>query len=100
MKKTIFTILLTLSPLFAQINGNMEVPDVSYTLKQGKGADVVMANCSMCHSFGYILNQGKQSHAFWTAKVHKMMNAFKAPIEESDAKIIATYLSTYYGTGK
>lgn len=100
MKKIITLAFLSIMPLMAQVNKDIQVPDVTYTLKQGKGVDTVMANCSMCHSFGYILNQGHQSHKFWEEKVHKMVNAFKAPIEPEDQKVIANYLATYYGTGK
>jgi len=54
----------------------------------------------MCHSLGYITNQGKQSKAFWQEKVDKMRNAFKAPITDQDAKTIAAYLFAAYGNGK
>lgn len=100
MKKIIFTTVLALSPLMAQVSQEIVAPDVSYTLKDGKGLDSVQANCSMCHSFGYILNQGNQSHKFWDEKVHKMINAFKAPIAPEDIPTIVGYLSTTYGNGK
>jgi len=65
-------------------------------MKNAKGIDTFQANCSMCHSYGYILNQGKQSHKFWEGKVNKMIHAFKAPISKEDAKIITEYLSKNY----
>ena len=100
MKKIILTILLALTPLFAQVKKNVEVPYIAYEVKMGKGFDTVNAYCLMCHSFGYILNQGPQSRAFWKGKVDKMIVHFKAPIEKADAKIIVDYLATHYGNGK
>ncbi|MBA1437415.1 MAG: hypothetical protein FAF05_00255 [Epsilonproteobacteria bacterium] len=66
----------------------------------GKGFDAVQANCLMCHSFGYILNQGPQSKAFWAEKVQKMIKAFKAPIAKEDADIVIEYLFEHYGNGR
>ena len=100
MKKIILAAAIALTPLFAQVSENVEVPYVSYEIKMGKGFDEINANCLMCHSFGYILNQGPQPRAFWKAKIHKMIDAFKAPITDKDAKAIENYLATYYGNGK
>ena len=100
MKKFLVTILLVLTPLLAQASHSIDVPNVDYPLKKGKGLDTVMANCSMCHSFGYILNQGHQPRKFWDEKVHKMINAFKAPIAPEDIPTIVDYLSSTYGNGK
>ena len=100
MKKIILAFLIALSPLLAQVAEPVEVPYIAFPIKTGKGFNEVNANCLMCHSFGYILNQGPQSRAFWTAKVNKMITHFKAPIDDKDAKTIVNYLSTYYGNGK
>jgi hypothetical protein len=35
--------------------------------------------------------------AAWQAEVSKMINAFGAPINETDAKIITEYLTRNYG---
>ena len=100
MKKILLTLLVTLAPLFAQVKENVDVPYITYEIKMGKGFDEVNSNCLMCHSFGYILNQGPQPRIFWKEKVDKMRHAFKAPISDKDAEIITNYLSTYYGNGK
>jgi hypothetical protein len=34
----------------------------------------------------------------WEAEVNKMINAFGAPIDRGDAKVIADYLNENYGT--
>ncbi|WP_345993839.1 sulfite:cytochrome C oxidoreductase subunit B [Sulfurimonas sp. HSL-1716] len=99
MKKLLLLLAFS-TAMFAQVSKAVEVPYISYEIKMGKGFDEVNANCLMCHSFGYITNQGPQSRAFWKAKVDKMITHFKAPIAKSDAKIIVNYLSKHYGNGK
>jgi hypothetical protein len=100
MKRLLLTTLLGFTTLFAQLNEDVEVPYVPFEIKMGQHFDVVQANCLTCHSFGYILNQGKQSRAFWHEKVVKMVDAFKAPIAEEDQKLITEYLFEQYGNGK
>ena len=100
MKKVILTALLALAPLAAQVENKIEVPYIDYPVKMGKGFDSVQANCLMCHSFGYIINQGPQPRKHWKHIIHKMRHAFKAPITDADAKIIENYLADNYGNGK
>ena len=100
MKKILLMAMIAAAPLMAQVKGNIEVPYVAFPIKMGKGFDVVQSNCLMCHSFGYIINQGKQSKKFWNGKVVKMVEHFKAPISEKDQKVIVDYLFEHYGNGK
>ncbi|UCM99320.1 sulfite:cytochrome C oxidoreductase subunit B [Sulfurimonas sp. SWIR-19] len=100
MKKLLLIAILSAGSLFAQVKGDMEVPYISYQIKMGKGFDAVQANCLMCHSFGYILNQGPQSREFWHKKIEKMIVHFKAPITKEDEKIVTDYLFKHYGNGK
>jgi mono/diheme cytochrome c family protein len=101
MKKLLLAAAITATPLFAQVKEEVAVPYVPFPIKMGKGFDTVQANCLTCHSFGYILNQGKQSKKFWEEKVHKMVVAFKADlITKEDQKIIVNYLFEQYGNGK
>jgi hypothetical protein len=100
MKKLILIAMLFASPLFAQVKEKVEVPYVPFPVKMGKGFDAVQANCLMCHSFGYIINQGRQSKKFWRGKVDKMIVHFKAPIDEAAAKATTEYLFEHYGNGK
>ncbi len=100
MKKILFGSLIVASSLFAQVKGDIEVPYIPYEIKMGKGFDTVQANCLMCHSFGYIINQGPQSREFWKEKVEKMIKAFGAPITKEDAKTVEEYLFKHYGNGK
>ena len=100
MKKLLLVALLAITPLFAQVKDAIEVPYIPFEVKMGKGFNAVQANCLTCHSFGYVLNQGRQSRAFWNEKVVKMVVAFKAPITDEDAKTITDYLFEEYGNGE
>ena len=101
-KKILILAALISAPLFAQVEGDMEVPYIAYEVKgtMDKGFTEVNANCLTCHSFGYVINQGRQSRAFWQGKVTKMRVHFKAPITDADAKTIVSYLAKHYGNGK
>jgi mono/diheme cytochrome c family protein len=67
-------------------------------LKQAPGLDKVQANCGACHSLDYIpMNSPFLNAAGWNAEVTKMINAFGAPIDQADAKVIADYLTKNYG---
>jgi len=100
MKKIVLLTMIAVGSLFAQVESKIEVPYISYEIKMGKGFDAVQANCLMCHSFGYIINQGPQSRLFWEKKIEKMIVHFKAPIQKEDAKVVADYLFQHYGNGK
>lgn len=100
MKKLILIPALAASALFAQVEEKVEVPFVAFPIKMGQGFDAIQANCLMCHSFGYITNQGRQSKKFWRGKVDKMITHFKAPIDEASAQAATDYLYKHYGNGK
>lgn len=100
MKKILLLSLIAISSLFAQVESEVEVPYISYEIKMGKGFDAVQANCLMCHSFGYIINQGPQSKEFWAQKVEKMIVHFKAPMTKEDVVTVTDYLFEHYGNGK
>lgn len=68
-------------------------------LKQAPGLDKVEANCAACHSLDYIqMNSPYPNAATWEAEVNKMIKAFGAPIDETDAKTILEYLKKNYGS--
>jgi len=100
LTKTLIAVTLSTAPLLAQVKGDIAVPYISYEIKMGKGFDAVQSNCLMCHSFGYITNQGPLSYDAWAKKTQKMIKHFKAPISAEDAKTINDYLFEHYGNGK
>jgi sulfite dehydrogenase (cytochrome) subunit B len=70
----------------------------SVQLKPGPGLDKVEGNCAGCHSLDYVqMNSTFLTAAGWDTEVAKMINAFGAPIDQADAKIIADYLKKNYG---
>ena len=97
MKKTILILLLSSFGLFAQVNGDIKVPYVDFPMKKGKGEYSTRGKCNMCHSFGYVLNQGKQSREFWLEKTLKMITVFNAPIAQNDVELVVDYLYKNYG---
>jgi mono/diheme cytochrome c family protein len=67
-------------------------------LKQAPGLEKVEANCAACHSLDYVtMNSPFLNSAQWEAEVTKMINVMGAPIDATDAKIIADYLKENYG---
>jgi len=97
MLKKLLLLSLLLLPLSAQIEGNIKVPYVDFPMKEGKGIYSTRGKCNMCHSFGYVINQGKQSKEFWREKTIKMIEVFNAPISEKDIEIVVNYLYENYG---
>jgi len=100
MKKLLLVILISISPLFAQVKGGITVPYIDFPMKEGKGMYSTKGKCNMCHSWGYTLNQGLQSKKFWRKKVIKMIVVFKAPIENEYIDEVVDYLYENYGNGK
>lgn len=88
------------SAALAQVAKPIEMPYYDYPMVQSDHYEVAAQNCLICHSFGYILNQGKKSRSYWTGTVKKMVDEFKAPIDKEDQQIIINYLTKNYGDGK
>jgi sulfite dehydrogenase (cytochrome) subunit B len=89
-----FAVIIT-AALMATAAAAQEKP---VQLKQAPGLDKVEGNCSGCHSLDYVpMNSVFLNAAGWDAEVAKMINAFGAPIDQADAKIIADYLKSNYG---
>ncbi|HEU0229906.1 MAG TPA: c-type cytochrome [Burkholderiaceae bacterium] len=78
------------------------LPPETATLKPSTlpGYQKALQNCTACHSAQYMQTQPASSHAWWTAEVHKMKNAYGAPIAEADMNAIADYMFAVYGPGK
>ena len=77
-----------------------QADETALQLRDGPEAVVVRAYCSVCHSIDYIqMNSTFMKRAGWEAEVHKMRTAYGAVIPDPTATRIATYLSSYYGSG-
>jgi sulfite dehydrogenase (cytochrome) subunit B len=91
MKRMLLLGLLVAAPAVA------DEPTVE--LKQAPGLEAVEANCNACHSLDYIpMNSPYPSAKLWEAEVAKMIKAYGAPIDETDAKTIVDYLAQNYGS--
>ena len=78
---------------------SLTLPAPVISLMEGPGMDATSRYCRICHSLDYITTQQKFSKAKWQAEVSKMIKVYGAPISEINAKIIADYIATNYGTG-
>ena len=97
MKKIILLLLLTLSILNADYRNDVKLPSITFPIAVDKDFAVMQRNCQWCHSYGYVLNQGKQSREFWHKVVVRMRDVFKAPITPADEKTVTNYLFKHYG---
>jgi sulfite dehydrogenase (cytochrome) subunit B len=69
-------------------------------LRSGPGEDVARKNCNFCHSTDYIVRQPHLTAEQWDAEVKKMIGVYGAPINATEARIIADYLGKNYGSEK
>jgi hypothetical protein len=97
MKKTILLILISSIALNAQNIKKIHLPNISFEIATDKDFKVLQRNCQWCHSYGYILNQGRQSQEFWNRVIVKMRDIYKAPITKQDEKLLSDYLFKHYG---
>ncbi len=96
--KKFFLVFALLGTLQAKTyTKDVVMPNMSFSIPVDKNIIVMQRNCQWCHSYGYIINMGKQNEAFWRHIVHKMRDTFKAPISEQDEKIVLEYLMKYFG---
>jgi len=66
-------------------------------LPPGPGHDVFAAQCVVCHSPRYVLNQPRFPRKVWEAEVQKMVKAYGAPITSDEEKAIVNYLVSWHG---
>lgn len=76
-----------------------KLPDETATFKPGTNREVVVNNCTACHSADYIQTQPrgpKFGKTFWQAEVNKMIKVYGAQIDDADIGKIVDYLSENY----
>jgi sulfite dehydrogenase (cytochrome) subunit B len=76
-----------------------DLPPETAAFKPGPNLDVVMNNCTGCHSADYISTQprgAKFTADFWRAEVTKMIKVYGAPVAEADVPKIVEYLAATY----
>jgi cytochrome c553 len=72
---------------------SVELPAGDSLFPGGSSADAINNNCLACHSADMVLNQPALPRATWEAEVHKMINVYKAPIDDADVAAIVDYLA-------
>lgn len=90
MKKILLAGMLLCGPAMAE--------ESNIVLKDAPGRNVVVANCSTCHSLDYIpVNSVFLDRKGWEGSVNKMIKVMGAPIKEEDVQKIVDYLAAQYG---
>src|SRR5215467_12629724 len=79
---------------------SVEFPAGDSLFPGGSNADAINNNCLACHSADMVLNQPARPKATWETEVHKMINAYKAPVEAVDVAPIVDYLADTKGAKK
>ena len=100
MRISILLTFLLFSSLHAEYSKKVKLPNVTFPMVADEDFKVMQRNCQWCHSFGYVINQGKQSRKFWHKSVIKMRDVYNAPITSEDAKTATDYLFKHYGNGQ
>ena len=98
--------LIAIAAISALSFGPVSAASISYDLppetaafKPGPNLEVVMNNCTGCHSADYIATQprgAKFKEDFWKAEVNKMIKVYGAPVTEADIAKIVEYLAATY----
>jgi mono/diheme cytochrome c family protein len=76
---------------------SVEFPSSDRSFPGGAAAQVIMDNCTACHSPGMVLNQPALTPAHWQAEVEHMRANFKAPVADADVPAIVAYLAATKG---
>lgn len=103
MQRTIIAIgifaaaLLVSAPSWAQQlptikSTTVDFPAGDSMFPGGSSAEAINQNCLACHSADMVLNQPAFPKATWEAEVHKMINTYKAPVDNADIAPIVDYL--------
>ncbi len=73
------------------------LPEETARLGAELGQETVQKNCVACHSVDYIERQpARMGRAFWDGVVKKMIESYRAQIDEADAAAIVDYLAATY----
>ena len=65
--------------------------------KRGRGMELVVGNCILCHSPDYVSMQPPLDNTGWTAIVKKMREKYGAPLPEDKVDEVVKYLVENYG---
>ena len=95
MKRISLAILVSVTIAFAA--DEWKLPDEKPAFKSAPGAELVQANCIMCHSHEYITTQPAFTRDQWKASVAKMQAKYGAPLAPENVDALLDYLAQSYG---
>jgi PBP1b-binding outer membrane lipoprotein LpoB len=73
-------------------DASITLPDDPLDLPALPGRDAVIENCTACHSPSTMLQQPQISREKWQATVSKMIEVYKAPVDEAAIPAIVDYM--------
>jgi len=71
---------------------SVTLPEDPLDLPEGPGRDAVVENCTACHSPSTMLQQPRVSREKWESIAKKMIEVYKAPVDEAAIPAIAGYM--------
>jgi len=69
------------------------LPTDPFSFQSGKGREVAITYCVICHSADYIYMQPPHSQIKWTEIIKKMKLTFGCPIPEESVNLLSEYLT-------
>jgi len=85
-------------PSLAIKSTTVDLPAGDSLFPGGADAEAINNNCLACHSTEMVLTQPALPKTVWEAEVRKMINVYKAPIDEADVAGIVAYLAKGKGS--
>lgn len=79
---------------------SITLPDDPIDLPEGPGRDAVLENCTACHSPSTMLQQPRVSREKWESIANKMIEVYKAPVDEAAIPAIADYMVAVQAKGE
>ena len=73
------------------------LPQLTPAIADGPNKEIYQRNCLTCHTSRYVSMQPRFSKTVWQNEVKKMVDAYGAPIPESDQALIVEYLVAVKG---
>ena len=95
MKRILFAVPACITVAIAA--DEWRLPEEKPAFKSAPGAELVQANCMMCHSHEYITTQPAFTREQWKASVAKMQQKYGAPIAPEAVDALLDYLVRSYG---
>ena len=80
------------APTATFADASITLPDDPVDLPEGPGREAVLANCTACHSPSTMLQQPKIPREKWESIAKKMIETYKAPVDEAAIPAIVDYM--------